>query len=392
LNASSRSDASVRLTGPYRPTVALVSSGTGGHLWPAIVLADAFRDAGCRTLLVTEGRRVEREFLDRVDVERAGTERLELPVPGHGLRRLLGLPRAVGRARRRLTEAGVDAVVGTGGAVAFVCGLAAATLRVPSFTLEMNARIGRANRLLLPFTDRLFTALPRPTPGGRVVHTGAPVRSGFGVMARASARAALGFDDARPLVLVTGGSQGAEVLNRVVPEALTLVSTPLQVLHLCGPGHEQETRARYARIGGVSRVVVEPLSVAMDTCFAAADLVIGRGGGGTVSELMAAGRAAVVVPYPHHRDEQQKHNGRILVEAGAAAMIEQRDLDAPGLARVVRGLVTDRRSLARMERAAHALAPAGATGRIVDLVLGRLGCERIAPPEPMAAADREVAV
>jgi UDP-N-acetylglucosamine--N-acetylmuramyl-(pentapeptide) pyrophosphoryl-undecaprenol N-acetylglucosamine transferase len=164
---------------------------------------------------------------------------------------------------------------------------------------------------------------------------------------------------------VTGGSQGAQFLNHVVPPALISLRRRLQIVHLSGGGADAAVRVAY-RDGEAHglHAVVRPLATDMAELYAAADLVICRGGGGTVAELMAAGRAAIVVPYPHHRDRQQFHNAMVLVRAGAAELVEQRGLTAPLLAARVGALLVDGRAALMGARAARAALP-DPTARIV---------------------------
>lgn len=310
--------------------VCLVSGGTGGHLVPALVLGRALRERGHDAVLVTEGREVEREMLRREVLPVR-----ELQLPG-GRPSALGMPfwllRAVVAARRLLREQRVGCVVSTGGRPSVPMGLAARSLGLPLLLLEQNAVTGRANRWLAPFAQRVYHGLPSERGyGRRGVLTGTPLRAEFAAVDRRAAREALGLD-ARPVVLVTGGSQGAAVLNQLVPAALLAVGLPLQVLHLAGLGNDEAVRRAYAAEGGERvRALVRPVAADMDRLFGAADLVICRGGGTTVAELAAVGRPAVIVPYPHHKDRQQWHNAQVLGRAGAAVVVEERDLTLASL-------------------------------------------------------------
>lgn len=339
----------------------LVSGGTGGHLWPAIVLASALRAHGDETVLVTEGRSIERELLDRAGV---GADSLEF---GRGGRApALGFVRAAWRARRLLRERDVDFVISTGGRSSLAVGLAARSLGLPLFLLEQNAVAGRANRVLLPFARRIYLGLPPTRELPRSLTTGTPVRDEFRRDDRAAARADLGLVRDVPVVLVTGGSQGADVLNEVVPDALCALRCPIQVLHVAGPGRDAPVRLRYAP--GLDHDLsahVRGVALDMATLYAAADLIVCRGGGGTVAELIAMGRPALIVPYPHHRDRQQFHNGSVLVRARAARLVEQRDLGIERATAEIRALLEDRAELDAMGRRARALAGADPCERIV---------------------------
>ena len=320
--------------------VCLVSGGTGGHLMPALVLGRSLLQSGEQPLLVTEGRDVERELVRRelpeieaVEVPRSGGTAAALP---------WWLARATAKARRLLRRHDIGGVVSTGGRASVPVALAAKSLGVPVFLLEQNAVTGRANRWLQRLAHRMYTGLPNgEQQAERVLHTGTPLRQGFGHVDQAEARRSLGLGSDAPVVLVTGGSQGARALNELVPQALQRVRRKVQVVHLSGLGNDAEVRLRYAQAGREVAAHVRPVAADMDRLFAAADLVVCRGGGTTVSELMAVGRAAVVVPYPHHKDQQQLHNARVLERVGAAVICEEHDSDVERFAERLGGLLSE---------------------------------------------------
>ena len=191
-----------------------MSGGTGGHLMPALVLGRSLLQAGDRPLLVTEGRDVERELvrrelpeIDAVEVPRSGGSAAALP---------LWLARATAKARRLLRRHDVGGVVSTGGRASIPVALAAKSLGVPVFLLEQNAVTGRANRWLQRLAHRMYTGLPScEQQAARVLHTGTPLRDGFGHVDQAEARRSLGLGSDAPVLLVTGGSQGARSLNEL---------------------------------------------------------------------------------------------------------------------------------------------------------------------------------
>ena len=344
--------------------VCLVSGGTGGHLMPALVLARAMRDRGHQPVLVTEGRDVERELL-----QRELPDLTEVTLPG-GRPSALAMPwwllRAIVAARRLLREQGVDSVISTGGRPSLPVGLAAKSLGVPLFLLEQNAITGRANRWLLPFAQRIYHGLPATRAANpRALVTGTPLRPEFARVDRRAARAALGLPASGPIVLVTGGSQGARALNEIVPLALRRLPFPVQVLHLSGLHNDDAVRLLYAAPDGCVHAQVRPVALDMDRMFGAADLVICRGGGTTVAELIAAGRPAVIVPYPHHRDRQQLRNAEVLAKAGACIIVEEDRLDSASLAALVAELIADPQRLANMGKAAKQLTGRDATMAIL---------------------------
>jgi UDP-N-acetylglucosamine--N-acetylmuramyl-(pentapeptide) pyrophosphoryl-undecaprenol N-acetylglucosamine transferase len=341
--------------------VCLVSSGTGGHLLPAVVLADALGDQGHEPVLVLGGRAVENAMLAHVRCPSA-----LLPLAGNRLGLPLRLLRATHRARQILRHYEVDVVLVTGGRTSVPVGLAARSLGLPMCLLEQNATTGVANRLLLPLARRIYLGLPTARKVPRSLFTGTPIRREFRLVDRHEARRRLSLRSDVPVVLVTGGSQGAEVLNRVVPPALCGLRRPLQVLHVTGEGNDDAVRSAYLA-GGEFGLEAHVRTMVMDMAdlYGSADLVICRGGGGTVAELMAVGRPAIIVPYPHHRDRQQEHNGKVLSGAGAAVVVDQGRLDAVGLEIRVRELLADPDGLEAMGRRARGLSPTNPCARIM---------------------------
>jgi len=353
--------------------VCLVSGGTGGHLMPALVLARALRGRGHEPVLVTEGRDVEREILRR---ELPDVPDVELP-PARGSK--LALPwwllRATAVARRLLREQRVDCVVSTGGRPSVPVGFAARSLGLPLFLLEQNAVTGRANRWLSPFARRIYHGLPSTHPNGRrSLFTGTPLRPEIGRLDKGAARDELGLPREAVLVLVTGGSQGARSLNETVPKALARLvargrQPSLHVVHLAGIGRDDEVRRAYATAEPSLKAQVRPVALDMARLFAAADLVVCRGGGTTVAELCAVGRPAVIVPYPHHKDRQQLRNAEVLARAGAASIVEEPQLSVESLALVLQAMLADPVRLSAMGDAARAIQ----NGDAVEAILRDMG-------------------
>jgi len=319
---------------------------------PAVALGDALRKAGHETILVTEGRAVERSLLAR-----AGGEARSLQVSGGRFAVPWSVLRAALQARGLLRRERIDLVLSTGGRTSVPVALAAKSLGLPVCLLEQNATTGRANKMLRPMARRVYHGLPSRDVGrARGVYSGTPLRSEVGRVDREAARRELGLALDEPVVLVTGGSQGAASLNRVLPAAVGAFDAPLQVVHLAGEGNDESVRRAYATTAPDRRVLVRAIAGDMADLYAAADLVVCRGGGSTVAELMAAGRASIIVPYPHHRDRQQWHNGSVLASAGAALLCNEAELEPVALAAMLQSLFGDPNRLLAMARAAAALA------------------------------------
>lgn len=313
-----------------RRSVVFAGGGTGGHVFPMIAVADAVRriDPEARLAFVGTARGFESRW-----VPASGYELKLLgaaPLRGGGLGTALrGSGRAltaVWRARALVTELAPDVVLAAGGYAAGPFALAARLRGVPAALLEPNTVPGLANRLIAPWAARAYTAFEeseRHFAARAVKRTGVPVRSGFVPTAYARRPSVL-------RVLVLGGSQGALTLNEIVPQALTLARTPIEVVHQAGSDRAHEVMERYHRLGESARVVefIEDMPAAL----AAADLVIGRAGASAIAEICAVGRPAILIPYPHASGDHQRRNAEAVARQGAALVFGPRDLSSENLA------------------------------------------------------------
>ncbi len=351
--------------------VLFAGGGTGGHLVPGMALAHEVRARGGDTLFVTAGRPIESALLRE---ERFVSLPLETGSGALGPAAVaLRLPGAVRDARRLLRSFRPDVVVGLGGLASFPVSLASRWERIPVVLLEINAVPGRATRWLAPLARRVLVAGDDAARvlGARALVTGTPLRAGFERLPdRREARAALGFEAERPLLLVLGGSQGASSLNRAVAGCLErFEADSIQLLWLTGPGKDGEARRACASRSRLRARVLPYLEEAA-AAFAAADLAVCRSGAGTVSELAAAGLPAIAVPYPHHRDHQQLRNAARLGEG--ALVVEDADLTPARLASEVGELLADPARRARMaescRRSARPRAASEALEALVETV------------------------
>ena len=347
----------------------IAAGGTGGHLFPGLAVADALRarDPEVRVVFVGTPRGLEGRL-----VPAAGYP-LELlpilPLNAVGFRRLvrglLALPRAFVRALALLRRLRPEAVLGVGGYAGGPVVLLASLLRVRTVILEPNARPGFTNRVLLPFVDRAACAYDetRHLFGGKGIVTGNPVRQAFTAIARKEHRPPLGL-------LAFGGSQGSRRLNRAVVDALPRLPGPdrLRIVHQTGEAERADVAAAYAAAGREAEVLA--FVDDMPKRFADADFVLARSGATTCAELAAAGKASVLVPFAEAADDHQRQNARALEAAGAARMIEEKDLSGPGLAQVLSELVDAPERLSEMEAASRGLARPDAAARVADLLEG----------------------
>jgi UDP-N-acetylglucosamine--N-acetylmuramyl-(pentapeptide) pyrophosphoryl-undecaprenol N-acetylglucosamine transferase len=359
--------------------VVLAGGGSAGHVEPLLSTADALRrrdpGIGISVLGTAEGleaRLVPARGYDLVVVPK-------VPLPRRPTLDLLRVPgrlrTAVRTAEDHLDAVGASVVVGFGGYVSVPAYLAARRRRVPVVVHEANARPGVANRLGARFAARVATAGPEVSLRGAsasAVVVGIPLRRAVAELDRESARPAarrsFGLGE-QPVLLVTGGSQGARRLNRAVCEAAgDLAAAGVQVLHVAGPAQADGVRNTLGQSAPPTHHVLDYVD-GMQNAYAAADLVLCRSGAMTCAELAAVGLPAVFVPLPIGNGEQAL-NARPLVDAGAALLVADAALTSDFIGSTVVPLVLDAERLAEMSSAARALGHRDADEALVDLVLG----------------------
>jgi len=277
---------------------------------------------------------------------------------------------AVGTALRVLWRRRPDVVLGGGGFVAGPVGLAAVLARIPLVLTEADSRLGLANRLLAGRARRVCLAFPIDGhEGERYVVTGRPVPAAVLTADRTAARERFGVAPEARCLLVMGGSQGARSINECAIAALAEHGgRDFDVVHVAGRRDFEALEERLAAASHNERYTLLAYEPDLADCLAACDLVLGRSGG-SIFELTAAGRPAVLVPYPHAAAGHQEGNAAWMVEAGAATAIRDEELDAERLATELGGLLHDDRRLAAMAKASAALAMPDAARRIADEVL-----------------------
>jgi UDP-N-acetylglucosamine--N-acetylmuramyl-(pentapeptide) pyrophosphoryl-undecaprenol N-acetylglucosamine transferase len=335
--------------------IMIAAGGTGGHVFPALAVAAHLRTGGHEVVWMGAPDSFESRTVPRhgIAMELVRVQGLR----GKGLLRWLAAPaRLLGallQALAALRRQRPNIMLGMGGFASGPGGVAAWLCRRPLVIHEQNAAAGLTNRLLAHLARRVLEAFPGTFDGARVRTVGNPVRAGFAELPAPAQR--IGARGAPGQVLVVGGSQGARVLNEVVPAALARMPAAQrpQVLHQ-GGRTVALARAAYAECGvdGDVREFIDDMASA----YAWADLVICRAGASTVAELAAAGCAALLVPYPHAVDDHQTRNGQYLVDAGAALMVPEALLTGELLAEMLGGLLLRRQQLVSMGAAARAAA------------------------------------
>jgi UDP-N-acetylglucosamine--N-acetylmuramyl-(pentapeptide) pyrophosphoryl-undecaprenol N-acetylglucosamine transferase len=350
------------------PTILIAAGGTGGHLFPGIAVADELvrRDAATRVVFAGTPKGLESRLVPRAGY---ALELLPiLPLNGVGVVRMLkglaALPWGLVRSAALVLRVRPAAVLGIGGYAGGPVTLLAALLGVRAVILEPNARPGFTNRVLKPFARAAACAYEeaRGAFGTKGVLTGTPVRGGFAALAPREHR--------EPLTLLAfGGSQGSRVLNRALVEALPRLpgKERLHIVHQTGPAMRDEVEAAYRAAGREAEV--PSFLDDMERRFGEADLVLSRSGATTCAELAVAGKAAILVPFALAADDHQRTNARALEAAGAAVVLEERDLSGEALAATVRGLVDAPGRIRAMEEAARRLSRPDAAARVADLLL-----------------------
>lgn len=284
---------------------------------------------------------------------------------------------AVPRARKHLRGRGADAVIGGGGFVAGPAGLAARREHLPLILTEADRHLGLANRLLARRAERVCLAFEIPgVDGDNVVVTGRPVGRAVLAADRAKARERFGIDPDSNCLLVMGGSLGARTINLAAVAALAeSPGREFTVVHVTGRRDHQVVSERLAEAAHGDRYVLLEYEPDMGDCLAACDLVLGRSGG-SVFELAARGRPAVLVPYPHATGDHQRANAEWMVEAGAAVAVPDEELDPDRLTAEVQAILEDPKRLAVMSKAAASLARPDAARDVADQVIAAVGASR----------------
>jgi UDP-N-acetylglucosamine--N-acetylmuramyl-(pentapeptide) pyrophosphoryl-undecaprenol N-acetylglucosamine transferase len=284
------------------------------------------------------------------------------------------------RAARCFDEFEPNVVVGFGGWVSAPVVLAARQRHIRCLLHEQNVLLGRANRWLRPWVDRVAVSFPETRAmlhGTPSVTTGLPVREAIGQLPRATAAKRFGLDPDRPTLLVLGGSQGAQPLNRLMMEAAGKLSPEerrtWQVLHGAGARDEAAVRAAY-RAHGLTAWVA-PLVLEMAAAYAQADVVLARAGASTIAELARCGLPVVLIPYPH-AGGHQRANAQVVEAAGGAVLLEEAEATPDRVLEVVRRLFADPRLRAAMGSQMHALYRPDAAQRLSEAIVevAQLGC------------------
>jgi len=355
------------------PHLVIMAAGTGGHIMPGLAVAREVRSRGWTVSWLGTSHGMENRLVPPAGIEMDTIAFSGLRGKGllHTATGGLRLLKAFWDCLRILRRRGADVVLGMGGYVCFPGGLMASLLSKPLMLVNADAALLLSNKSLLPVADRVAFGFDGPAVKGvkAGVVTGNPVRAEIEALPEPSERLA-GRSGALRL-LVVGGSLGAQVLNRTVPQALALMEAGARprVVHQTGAAQADEVRAAYAAAG--LQADVRPFIDDMATQLAHCDLVLCRAGAVTVSELCAAGVASMLVPLVVSTTSHQRDNAQWLAGQGAAVHLPQAEFTPEALAQRLQAL--DREALLAMARRARSLAQPQAAARVADELQQLLG-------------------
>ena len=353
---------------PQSLKILIACGGTGGHLFPGIAVGEALRARGHEVMLLISEKKVDSEASAKYTHLRFKTVPAVAKPPTLSLRMLPFLWKlwgSISQCKAIILEFQADAVLGMGGFTSLPPVYAGHKLGLKTFIHDSNARPGRANVMTSRFCTRVFFGLDAAKkffPNRETVTTGTPVRPEImNLPTREEAAARFGLDPTRPTIVVTGGSQGARRLNELSAQAAASLPPETQVLHIAGAlDFQRVSEIAHGRPG----YKVLGFCDQMPSAYAIADLVIARSGASSMTEIAIAGHPSILVPYPYAADDHQTRNAEVFAEAGAAVLVQERDLDAEKLASLATSILQDLPTHQRMAKAARALAVPDAADRV----------------------------
>jgi UDP-N-acetylglucosamine--N-acetylmuramyl-(pentapeptide) pyrophosphoryl-undecaprenol N-acetylglucosamine transferase len=351
--------------------VLIMAGGTGGHVFPALAVAKALRARGVAVVWLGVPGSMESRLVPAqgIPIEWVNVRGIRGKGALTWMLAPLRIANAVAQAIAVLRRVKPRSVLGAGGYVSGPGGIAAWLMRIPLLIHEQNAIAGLTNRWLAKLATQVFEAFPGSFGASvRATTIGNPVREDIAAIAPPAERLAQHFagQEARPRLLIFGGSQGAQRLNVVLPQALALIEADKrpQVLHQSGERGFETTQSAYREARVEAQVM--PFIDDMAKTYAWADLAVCRAGAMTVAELQAAGLGAIFVPLPIATDDHQTKNAGVMVKVGAARIIQERDLSAERLSAIIAELSADKPALLKMAEAARAARITDAATRLAE--------------------------
>ena len=367
--------------------VIFTCGGTGGHINPAIAVANILKERHPEAKILFIGAQ---GHMEEKLVPAAGFELVTLP--GSGLSRKLNLAgikknvnaikcvlSAVGKCKKIIRQFDADVIVGTGGYASFPALLAGSQLKVPTIVHEANAVPGLTTKMAAAVADRVLVCFEESVKyyknPDQVEVVGMPVRKEFLQGNKAEARKELGVEDGKWVVVSAFGSQGAKVMNETMADMMPLEQKdgfPFHHIHATG-SFGKEWMPKRVKDNGVDYENCAALDIReyiynMPTVMAAADVIIGRAGSATCNEIAAAGIPCILIPSPNVTNNHQEKNARVLEEAGGAVVVLEKDCTPDGMYELVKNLLADENRRKEMCKALHGLVKSDSARRICDMV------------------------
>lgn len=349
--------------------IVIAGGGTGGHLFPGIAIAEEFlkRDNKTQVAFIGTERGIENRLLGQLGYE---LRKIDIEgVKGRGMKALVKviyqIPKSLWQSRRILKQFRPDMVVGVGGYASGPAVLTAHYMNIPTAIAEQNAVPGATNKILGSFADRIFVTYEQTGeyfPQKKVIFSGNPVRASLSSKGTRTKKE----KDYRQL-LIFGGSQGAESINNCVMDMLPLlqnVRDQVRILHQTGTRQLEDVKKAYEKFG--IQAEVTSFIVKMAEAYDDADLIICRAGATSLAEITAAGKAAILIPYPWAANDHQTRNAEALESGGAAVVIPERELSGARLFNAVDTLLRDPVTLRQMEENSLRMSRIDAAATIVD--------------------------
>lgn len=340
----------------------VVAGGTGGHIFPGIAVADYLKQQGWEVSWIGTPDRMEASVVPKhnIDINFIDVK----GVRGNGIKRLIKAPfmvlNAILQARKVLKKEQPDVVLAMGGYVTGPTGIAAKSLGIPLVIHEQNAVAGMSNRWLAKFANRVLAAFPSAFAKGQAELVGNPVRQSVVDIPSRVVSSPIN-------ILVVGGSLGAQVLNQTLPATFKALAdiTEINVWHQTGKGHLSKVEAEYQSLGFTDvNAIINEFIDDMDKAYAWADIVICRAGALTVSEIAAAGKMAVFVPFPHAVDDHQTANAQYLVMADGALLMPQTQFNKQAVVNLLSPYLADATLITKMAKNAKHQAILDATASV----------------------------
>ncbi len=342
----------------------VVAGGTGGHIFPGIAVAQYLLQQGWQVSWIGTADRMEAQVVPKHNIE---IDFINVKgVRGNGLKRLIKAPlmviNAILQARKVLKQQRPDVVLAMGGYVTGPTGIAAKSLGIPLVIHEQNAVAGMSNKWLAKFANKVLAAFPSAFSAGNSEVVGNPVRQSVTQVVARSAKSPIN-------ILVVGGSLGAQVLNNTLPTTFKQLSQicELNIWHQTGKGHlGAVTQAYQEQNFNSEQAKAAEFIDDMDAAYSWADIVICRAGALTVSEIAAAGKMALFVPFPHAVDDHQTANAQFLVSAEAALLMSQGQFKQHAIVDMLRPFLAKPELIDQMAKRAKTLAILDATAYVAQ--------------------------